>query len=135
MAQGEFYVERQYWARWPKALIMCRKRGSMEDGSVSVERRRYVPEGGAGAAEPVGDALDAMQRRVRELEAENERLRGRCDMLESHIEGPLGWRTSCAALESLVADMYEDMRNVSEAWAYDGYRERMAELGIDVEEG
>lgn len=38
MAYGEFYVERQGWARWPKTLVMCRKRG---DGT---ERRRYVPE-------------------------------------------------------------------------------------------
>ena len=44
MAYGEFYVERQGWARWPKVLMMCRRHGSMEDGSVSVERRRYVPE-------------------------------------------------------------------------------------------
>lgn len=43
MAYGEFYVEHQGWARWPKVLVMCRKRGSMEDGSVSVERRKYVP--------------------------------------------------------------------------------------------
>lgn len=40
MAYGEFYVERQGWARWPRVLVMCRKRG---DG---VERRRYVPVGG-----------------------------------------------------------------------------------------
>jgi len=39
MAYGEFYVERQGWARWPKTLIMCRKRGHE-----SIERRRYVPE-------------------------------------------------------------------------------------------
>ena len=44
MAYGEFYVERQGWARWPKVLMMCRKHGSMEDGSVTIERRRYVPE-------------------------------------------------------------------------------------------
>lgn len=38
MAYGEFYVERQGWARWPSVLVMCRKRG---DG---IERRRYVQE-------------------------------------------------------------------------------------------
>lgn len=37
---AEFYVERQYWARWPKVLIMCRKRGN------GIERRRYVPDKG-----------------------------------------------------------------------------------------
>ena len=39
MAYGEFYVEHQGWARWPKTLIMCRKRGYE-----IIERRRYVPE-------------------------------------------------------------------------------------------
>ncbi len=39
MAYGEFYVEHQGWARWPKVLIMCRKRGYE-----IIERRRYVPE-------------------------------------------------------------------------------------------
>lgn len=39
MAYGEFYVERQGWARWPKTLIMCRKRGRE-----IIERRRYIPE-------------------------------------------------------------------------------------------
>ena len=38
MAYGEFYVERQGWARFPKVLIMCRKHGQ------GIERRRYVPE-------------------------------------------------------------------------------------------
>lgn len=44
MACGEFYVERQYWARFPKVLIMCRKHGRMENGNCAVERMRYVPE-------------------------------------------------------------------------------------------
>lgn len=44
MAYGEFYVERQGWARFPKVLIMCRKHGRMENGNCAVERRRYVPE-------------------------------------------------------------------------------------------
>ena len=39
MAYGEFDVERQGWARWPKTLIMCRKRGCE-----IIERRRYVQE-------------------------------------------------------------------------------------------
>ena len=39
MAYGEFYVEHQGWARWPKTLIMCRKRGHE-----IIERRIYVPE-------------------------------------------------------------------------------------------
>ena len=39
MAYGEFYVEHQGWAHWPKTLIMCRKRGYG-----IIERRRYVPE-------------------------------------------------------------------------------------------
>ena len=38
MAYGEFYVEHQGWARWPKVLIVCRKRGE------GIERKRYVPE-------------------------------------------------------------------------------------------
>lgn len=44
MAYGEFYVERQYWVRFPKVLIMCRKHGRMENGNCAVERMRYVPE-------------------------------------------------------------------------------------------
>lgn len=38
MSYGEFFVERQGWAHWPKTLVMCRKHGS------GIERRRYVPE-------------------------------------------------------------------------------------------
>ena len=41
---SEFYVERQYWARWPKVLLMCRKHGNQNTGAVTVERRRYMPE-------------------------------------------------------------------------------------------
>lgn len=44
MAYGEFYVEHQCWARFPKVLIMCRKHGRMENGNCAVERKRYVPE-------------------------------------------------------------------------------------------
>jgi hypothetical protein len=46
MAYGEFYVERQGWARWPRVLVMCRKRGRDESGNIVAERRRYVPVGG-----------------------------------------------------------------------------------------
>ena len=45
MAYGEFFVERQGWAHWPKVLIMCRKRGRTE-GRWELERRRYVPDRG-----------------------------------------------------------------------------------------
>lgn len=38
MAFGEFYVQRECWAKWPKVLWMVRKQG---DGN---ERRRYLPE-------------------------------------------------------------------------------------------
>ena len=45
MAYGEFYVERQGWARWPKTLVMCRLLGLDEaTGNIIAERRRYVPE-------------------------------------------------------------------------------------------
>ena len=44
MAFGEFYVERQGWARWPKVLIMCRKRGHDVNGREIAERKRYIPE-------------------------------------------------------------------------------------------
>ena len=37
---ADFFVERQYWAHWPKVLLMCRKHG---DG---IERKRYVPDKG-----------------------------------------------------------------------------------------
>ena len=33
MSYGEFFVERQGWAHWPKTLVMCRKHGS------GIERR------------------------------------------------------------------------------------------------
>lgn len=39
MAFGEFYVEQQGWAHWPKVLIMCRKRSAG-----GIERKRYIPE-------------------------------------------------------------------------------------------
>lgn len=42
---SEFFVERQYWARWPRVLIVCKKRGRDEEGNLIAERRRYVPEG------------------------------------------------------------------------------------------
>lgn len=39
MAVGEFYVEHQNWARFPKVVHVCRKRGYG-----GIERKRYVPE-------------------------------------------------------------------------------------------
>lgn len=38
MAFGEFYVQRECWAKWPNVLWMVRKRGGGN------ERRRYLPE-------------------------------------------------------------------------------------------
>ena len=38
MSFGEFYVQRECWAKWPRVLIMKRKTGGEE------EQRRYVPE-------------------------------------------------------------------------------------------
>ena len=37
-----FYVERQVWQHWPKALIMCKKLGEGR-----VDRKRYIPDKGA----------------------------------------------------------------------------------------
>ena len=39
MAVGEFYIEHQNWARFPKVVHVCRKRGYG-----GIERKRYVPE-------------------------------------------------------------------------------------------
>lgn len=39
MAYGEFHVEQQGWAHWPRVLIVRRKTGRGPD-----EARRYVPE-------------------------------------------------------------------------------------------
>lgn len=52
MAYGEFYVERQGWARFPKVLIMCRKHGQ------GIERRRYVPEKTSNESEAMTNGID-----------------------------------------------------------------------------
>lgn len=63
MAQGEFWVERQNWARWPRVLNVNRVTDS------GTETRRYVRKGAD------WEAKDYATRKIAELQAENDRLR------------------------------------------------------------
>ena len=63
MAQGEFWVERQNWARWPRVLKVNRVTDS------GTETRRYVRKGAD------WEAKDYATRKIAELQAENDRLR------------------------------------------------------------
>ena len=38
---SQFYVHREFWARWPRALMMTKRNGSGND-----ETRKYVPDKG-----------------------------------------------------------------------------------------
>ena len=44
--------------------------------------------------------------RIAELKAERDRWRKKSEMLECYIEGPQGWRASCAELEKAVIALY-----------------------------
>jgi hypothetical protein len=94
MAYGEFYVERQGWARWPRVLIMCRKRGRDESGNIIAERRRYVPEGGTEdewraevrkTLRKLEDARKRYERATAEM-AEQPNLRAEIDGLKWSLE-------------------------------------------------
>lgn len=63
MAQGEFWVERQNWARWPRVLKVNRVTDS------GTETRRYVRKGAD------WEAKDYATRKISELQAENAKLR------------------------------------------------------------
>lgn len=63
MAQGEFWVERQNWARWPRVLKVNRVTDS------GTETRRYVRKGAD------WEAKDYATRKIAELQAENAKLR------------------------------------------------------------
>ena len=127
MAYGEYYVERQGWAHWPKTLIMCRKRG---DG---IERRRYVPE--------------------TELQMTRDELREECqcaDMAEMKLLHHMGVFESVkdtnadlrrmlhekdadnAKLRELVRELFEDQCADGDEWKY---RDRLRELGVEVDDG
>lgn len=63
MAQGEFFVERQNWARWPRVLKVNRVTDS------GTETRRYVRKGAD------WEAKDYATRKIVELQTENAKLR------------------------------------------------------------
>ena len=71
-----------------------------------------------------------LHERVEELERECERWRKKSEMLERYIEGPDGWRESCNAHESLVLDMYADLRRITEGGRKLEYETRMDALGL-----
>lgn len=92
---AEFYVERQYWTRWPRVLLMCRKHGDMETGNVTVERRRYVPEGGTESEwkKRCRDALGREAKAIREYEevaSELYEARRACERMRAEVDG-LKW--------------------------------------------
>ena len=65
MAQGEFWVEQQNWARWPRVLKVNRH---TEGGT---ETRRYLPE----RHEEAWDERKYAVGKIAELQAENAKLR------------------------------------------------------------
>ena len=64
MAQGEFWVERQNWARWPKVIKVNRE---TESGT---EMRRYVRK-----PSDFGESHEYALQKIAELKAENAKLR------------------------------------------------------------
>lgn len=105
---AEIYVERQYWTRWPRVLIVCKKRGRDESGNLIVERKRYVPEGGTRdewnermreVIRKYSKAADKLNARILE-ESEIPNLRAEVDGLKWAVE----------ERDSLIRDMALWMR-------------------------
>jgi len=72
-------------------------------------RRRESKAWAEAATQTMNAALrvvDDCERRIAELEAERDRWRKKAEMLECYIEGPHGWRASCAELEKAVIALY-----------------------------
>lgn len=79
MAQGEFWVERQNWARWPRVLKVNR----VTDGGT--ETRSYVRKGAD------WEAKDYATRKIAELQAENAKLRKLVRAFSSGLSMEQAW--------------------------------------------
>ena len=123
---GQFYVEANYWRRWPNVLVMCKKTGN------GVERRRYIPEGGT---------RDQWSERMRAImcnyaEATNKlnaRLleESQVPSMQAEVDG-LKWEIE--ERDELICDMARELRSIND----DGvptdcmeYEQRIYELGIN----
>ena len=154
MAQGEFWVERQNWARWPRVLKVNRVTDS------GTETRRYVRKGAD------WEAKDYATRKIAELQAENAKLRDEldlclkqvkkceeceamfnCEDCEAMLDCDECLRADSsqkerkrldyenATLRELVEDMAAEMRGLGVDFTRVGwcdYADRMRELGVEV---
>ena len=145
MAQGEFFVERQNWARWPRVLKVNRVTDS------GTETRRYVRKGAD------WEAKDYATRKIVELQTENAKLRDEldfclkyapnCDECAAMLDCDECLRADAsqkerkrldyenAKLRELVEDMAAEMRGLGVDFARVGwcdYADRMRELGVDA---
>lgn len=102
MAQGEFWVERQNWARWPRVLKVNRVTDS------GTETRRYVRKGAD------WEAKDYATRKIAELQAENAKLRELVEDMLDCIEIRTAWH------RPLTDEMCEE------------FAQRARELGVDA---
>ena len=145
MAQGEFFVERQNWARWPRVLKVNRVTDS------GTETRRYVRKGAD------WEAKDYATRKIVELQTENAKLRDEldfclkyapnCDECAAMLDCDECLRADAsqkerkrvdyenAKLRELVRDMTAEIRGLGVDFKRVGwcdYADRMRELGVEV---
>lgn len=145
MAQGEFFVERQNWARWPRVLKVNRVTDS------GTETRRYVRKGAD------WEAKDYATRKIVELQTENAKLRDeldfclkyvpKCDECAAMLDCDECLRADASqkerkrldyendSLRELVEDMAAEMRGLGVDFTRVGwcdYADRMSELGVEV---
>lgn len=143
MAQGEFWVERQNWARWPKVIMVNRV---TESGT---QMRRYVRK-----PSDFGESHEYALQKIAELKDENAKLREQIHWLKKgdilHILTDQEYFDQCererlmqetidayddenTKLRDLVRDIWDAYRceeaapNVAKHW-----HDRMRELGIEV---
>ena len=125
-----YHVERQSWQRWPRVLV-CVK----DDHDGTVERRRYVPEGGT---------VEEWKARLRDaLGRENEAWKDYAQAMvtlqgetakAAHLQAEVdGLKTMLEDRDELICDMYDDFHRIFEGGRKLEYEKRIAELGFEVE--
>ena len=112
MAQGEFWVERQNWARWPRVLKVNRVTDS------GTETRRYVRKGAD------WEAKDYATRKISELQAENAKLR-------ELVEDMLACINNVSAHDTYCWD-YCDFCKMYITKGRCDFESRMRELGVET---
>ena len=123
---GQFYVEANRWARWPRVLVMCKKTG---DG---IERRHYIPAGGT---------RDQWNERMRKImcnyaEAANKlnaRLleESQVPSMQAEVDG-LRWAID--ERDELICDMARELRGLNDGGVPTDcmeYEQRIREMGIN----